>query len=101
MEEHWIADRAALRALLRDHPDWSHSHLARTIGRSVSWVKKWRTRLRAAPPDDPTVLCVHETGRSSPSESPRAWTGTRRSNVAARLVLSGTYSDAHEAEYTY
>ncbi len=56
MEEQWITDRAALRALLQTHPDWTQSQLAQHLGRSVSWVKQWRRRLRAAAPDDPTVL---------------------------------------------
>ncbi|HEX6288196.1 MAG TPA: integrase core domain-containing protein [Herpetosiphonaceae bacterium] len=66
MEEQWIADRAALRAFLQAHPDWSHPQLARAIGRSVSWVKKWRHRLRTAPPDDPAVLWSRSRARHTP-----------------------------------
>jgi hypothetical protein len=66
MEEQWIADRAALRALLRTHPDWSHPQLAQELGRSVSWVKKWRARLWAAPPDDATVLWSRSRARHTP-----------------------------------
>lgn len=61
-----MADRAALRALLRTHPDWTHSQLAQDIGRSVSWVKKWRQRLRVAPPNDPTVLWSQSRARHTP-----------------------------------
>lgn len=78
MEAQWMADRAALRALLREHPAWSHPQLARTIGRSVSWIKKWRTRLRAAPPDDPTVLWSRSCARHTPpvktDPPPVSWT---------------------------
>jgi hypothetical protein len=66
MEEQWIADRAALRALLREHPAWSHGQFAHTIGRSVSWVKQWRKRLRGAAPDDPTVLLSRSRARRTP-----------------------------------
>jgi hypothetical protein len=34
MEAQWIADRAALRCLARQHPDWTHEELAVCIGRS-------------------------------------------------------------------
>lgn len=66
MEEQWIADRAALRALLHTHPDWTKAQLAQEVGRSVSWVKKWRQRLRAAPPDDLTVLWSRSRARHTP-----------------------------------
>jgi hypothetical protein len=66
MEEAWIADRAALRALLRAHAGWSHPQLAREIGRSVSWVKKWRQRLRAAPADDTAILWSRSRARHTP-----------------------------------
>ncbi len=66
MEEQWIADRAALHAVLHLHPAWTLPQLAQQIGRSVSWVKKWRHRLRAAPPDDPSVLWSRSRARHTP-----------------------------------
>ena len=73
MEAHWIADRAALRALARQHPDWTQQELAVSIGRSRSFVKKWLKRLREAAPDDLAVL--HSRGCASipppPSIHPR------------------------------
>jgi transposase InsO family protein len=69
MEAEWSADRANLRLALRDHPAWSVPHLARQIGRSISWVKKWRQRLRAAPPDDETVLQSRSRARKHPPPS--------------------------------
>ncbi|HEX6288240.1 MAG TPA: integrase core domain-containing protein [Herpetosiphonaceae bacterium] len=66
MEEQWIADRAALRAVLRTHPAWTQTRLAQHLGRSVSWVKKWRRRLRAASPDDPRVLWSRPRARHTP-----------------------------------
>src|SRR6266699_2055112 len=49
-QEHWIADRAMLQRLMQLHPEWTQQELADWIGRSVGWVKKWRKRLREAPP---------------------------------------------------
>ena len=56
MEAEWSADRANLRLAIRDHPQWSVPQLAQHIGHSISWVKKWRQRLREAPPEDEAVL---------------------------------------------
>jgi transposase-like protein len=56
MEVEWYANRAALRVALGAHPGASAPRLARELGRSVSWVKKWRRRLGQAPPDDEAVL---------------------------------------------
>ncbi len=56
MEEQWQVDRARLRRLQREQPQWSISRLAQEIGRSTTWVKKWRKRLAEADPDDRDVL---------------------------------------------
>ena len=66
MEAEWSANRAQLRLAVRDHPAWSVPQLAQQIGRSVSWVKKWRPRLRAAPPDDEAVLASQSRARKHP-----------------------------------
>src|ERR687884_2297508 len=66
MEAEWSADRANLRLAVRDHPEWSVPHLAQHIGRSVSWVKTWKKRLRDAPPDDDTVLQSRSRARKHP-----------------------------------
>jgi transposase InsO family protein len=52
MEEKWRRDRVLLDQLLRRHPDWTVPQLAANVGRSVSWVKTWRKRLRAADATD-------------------------------------------------
>lgn len=62
MEAEWMADRIALRTLLREHPDWRLSDFAEAINRSLGWVKKWAKRLRAALPDDLTA--VHSLSRA-------------------------------------
>jgi hypothetical protein len=58
MEVEWIADRANLRSLAREHPEWTQQDLADALGRCLSWVKKWLKRLREAPPDDLEVLLL-------------------------------------------
>jgi hypothetical protein len=40
--------------------------LAQEVGRSVSWVKKWRRRLAAAAPDDEAVLRSRSRARLRP-----------------------------------
>jgi hypothetical protein len=69
MEEELYADRAKLREVLRTHPDWSTSMLADHLDRSVSWVKKWRARLRLVPADDDTVLAGLSRARKQPPPS--------------------------------
>jgi transposase InsO family protein len=69
MEAEWSADRANLRLAVRDHPTWSVPQLAQHLGRSVSWVKQWRQRLRAAPPEDEAVLHSQSRARKHPSRA--------------------------------
>jgi len=52
MEAHDVADRTTLRALWRQYPDWPARAFAEQLGRSLSWVRKWLARFRAAPEDD-------------------------------------------------
>jgi hypothetical protein len=66
MEEQWYADRSQLRALLASHPTRSNPELAAQLGRSLGWVKKWKRRLRAAPPGDETVLRGRSRARKHP-----------------------------------
>ena len=48
MEALWEFERLKLFQFVRDHPDWSSTRLAETVGHSLSWVKKWRQRFRQA-----------------------------------------------------
>ncbi len=66
MEDQYFADRATLRQLRRAHPEWTQRELAASLGRSVSWVKKWIKRLRAAPPEDTSVLWSRSRARHHP-----------------------------------
>jgi hypothetical protein len=52
--------------VLRQQPDWSARTRAQHLGRSLSWVKKWRRRLRAAAPDDDSVLADRSHARHQP-----------------------------------
>jgi transposase InsO family protein len=66
MEDQYFADRTTLRQLLRTHPEWTQREMAASLGRSVAWVKKWVKRLRAAPPDDTSVLRSRSRARHHP-----------------------------------
>jgi hypothetical protein len=66
MEAHWVADRTLLRALMRTQPTWTLQDLAEATHRSLGWVKKWVTRLRAAAPDDDRVLHSRSRARRMP-----------------------------------
>jgi hypothetical protein len=55
MEAHYIADRSLLLALWHQHPDWRNLDLAQATGRSVAWVKKWKSRFQADP-NNPEVI---------------------------------------------
>ena len=66
MEEQWYVDRYKLRKLRQEHPNWGRRELARRIGRSLSWVKKWIRRLREASPDDDEVLKGRSRARKQP-----------------------------------
>jgi hypothetical protein len=70
MEAEWSTDRANLRLAVRDHPDWSVAELAQRLGRSATWVKKWRRRLQAAPPGDELVLHSQSRARQHPPPAP-------------------------------
>src|SRR6266699_7178536 len=66
MEEEWMRDRALLRDLLNKDPQTPPQELAQAIGRSVSWVKKWRKRLADGDPHDPCVLCSCSRAHRAP-----------------------------------
>jgi hypothetical protein len=68
MEEHFFADRTYLRQLLQEHPQGTVRQLMDATGRSRSWVKKWRKRLRDAPMDDEAVLHGQSRARRHPPE---------------------------------
>src|SRR6266849_387028 len=67
MEEEWMRDRALLLDQLEKTPHASPQTLAQEIGRSVSWVKKWRKRLAEGDPQDLSLLCSHSRAHHAPS----------------------------------
>jgi hypothetical protein len=69
MEEQYYTDRTYLRQLLKQHPAWTIDQYMAATGRSRSWVKKWRRRLREAPPGDDTVLQGISRARKTPPET--------------------------------
>ena len=66
MEEEYFADRTTLRRLLNQHPHWTTQQYMAATGRSRSWVKKWRQRLRKAAPGDDRVLHGLSRARHTP-----------------------------------
>src|SRR5260221_12325089 len=66
MEEEWMRDRALLRDLLTKDPQTPPQALARATGRSVSWVKKWRKRLREGDPHDQELFCSRSRAHHAP-----------------------------------
>jgi hypothetical protein len=56
MEEEWIVDRSKLREIWFEHPNWSRKKMAKEVGRSEAWVRKWLKRIRQAPLADREVL---------------------------------------------
>jgi hypothetical protein len=66
MEEEWMRDRALLLDLLNKDPQTPAQALAQTIGRSVSWVKKWRQRLAEGNRADPYLLCSRSRAHHAP-----------------------------------
>ncbi len=66
MDAQWYADRTYLRTLLQTQPQWTLQDYADATQRSLGWVKKWVTRLRAASPDDVLVLHSQSRARKQP-----------------------------------
>jgi transposase len=56
MEEEWIVDRSKLREVWFEHPNWSRKKMAKEVGRSEAWARKWLKRIRQAPLEDREVL---------------------------------------------
>ena len=67
METEWVIDRVQLYRLMRREPTWSIQRLAKALGRSASWVKKWRKRLRAAQPLTWQAFLSHSRAPKHPS----------------------------------
>ncbi|HEY6410159.1 MAG TPA: hypothetical protein VIY29_22105 [Ktedonobacteraceae bacterium] len=66
MEAVYYAARANFRRVLSQHPHWTRQQYAQAVGMSQGWVKKWRKRLREAPPEDEAVLHSQSRARQPP-----------------------------------
>src|ERR1700694_1523390 len=64
--DQYYCDRANLRKLLRQQPDWTNAQFAQALRRSLGWVKKWLARFRRADPLDQDVLKGLAQGRKTP-----------------------------------
>jgi DNA-binding transcriptional regulator YiaG len=56
MEVDWLCQRAHLRHLLKEHPDWSQQQLADAVGCSKSMVSQWKRRFAESDPASVSVL---------------------------------------------
>jgi transposase InsO family protein len=65
-----VLDRAKLRQLRRDQPQWSIGQLSKATHHSKFWVKKWLPRFELAPPDDEQVLWGWPTTPKTPRPKP-------------------------------
>jgi transposase InsO family protein len=70
MEAQWVAQRAALRCLALQHPEWTRPQLALAVGASLSFVNKWLKRFREADPTDLQVLFSRSRARHTPPAPP-------------------------------
>lgn len=66
MEETWRRDRVLLDQLLRRHPEYTTPQLASEVGRSISWIKKWRSRLLLADPADESRFSSQSRAHHAP-----------------------------------
>ena len=67
MEEDLYVARRTLRQLLVTHPHWALDQFAAACNQSVSWVKKWKARFRAAAvPDDSLLWGLSRARKTSP-----------------------------------
>ncbi len=70
MEAQWVAQRAMLRHLAIQHPQWTRPQLAQACGASVSFVKKWLKRFGETDPNDLHVLFSRSRARHTPPPPP-------------------------------
>ena len=89
METTWMYDRMQLYRLMQEHPDWSISRLAQALDRSMSWVKKWRRRFRAAAAI--TLATFLSRSRAPKSSTRRVAEAVKRAVLALRETLGALY----------
>lgn len=89
METTWVFDRMQLYRLMQEHPGWSIARLAQALGRSVSWIKKWRRRFREAGRITLATFLSHS--RAPKSSIRRVADPVRRAVLALRETLGELY----------
>src|SRR5689334_21202967 len=67
-EEILYHDRAKLRELRQQHPEYTVAQLMAAVGRSRSFVKKWLKRFKQAPPSSEQVLWSLPSVRKTPTK---------------------------------
>ena len=84
MEAFYYAARGNLRRLLQLHPSWTRAQLAQATGMSLSWVDKWKRRLKSASPTDEQVLrgLSRAPHHRSPRLDPQVWIVCWRSGTS-------------------
>jgi hypothetical protein len=65
-EEILYRDRAKLRELRQQHPEYTIGQLMAAVGRSRSFVKKWLKRFKQAPSDNEQILWSLPSVRKTP-----------------------------------
>src|SRR5947209_3278484 len=70
MEEALYVARRNLRQLLVTKPHWALDQFAAACNQSISWVKKWKARLRTAAATDDQVLWGLSRARHHPPAPP-------------------------------
>ena len=89
MEQIWVRDRIRLHELHRDHPTWSQRRLAYEMKRSLSWVKKWLSRIRQA---KSLTFATFQSQSRAPKTNPKQISETvRRAILQLRDTLGQIY----------
>jgi integrase-like protein len=66
-EAKWFCERYKLYELIEAQPDWSYHHLARQLGHSPKWVRKWAKRFRETPNPGFQSFCSQSRAPKTPS----------------------------------
>lgn len=86
-ESEWIHERHLLYELKAKHPEWSQASLARTLGHSARWVRKWTKRWEG-------VIAIRPELMISQSRRPRH--SPKRVNEAVKQRIGALRSELSE-----
>src|SRR3954470_24371563 len=68
MEAAWLGGRSLPRPFLEPQPGWTNQQLAAAAERSLTWIKKWKKRLRQAPTEVAPSVFSQSRARHHPPE---------------------------------